>query len=88
MKIVELHPALDCNNIATALRNIADDIESGAYDFDPSIAVLVIGDDTERTTRDGPVLNFNWQTHGLGKAGFFASKGLLACAMASFDGGD
>lgn len=88
MNVVELPLARDCHNIATALRNIADDIEAGAYDFAPDLAVVVLGRDNERITTDGPVLSFNWQTHGLGKCGYFAVKGLLASAISSFDGGE
>jgi hypothetical protein len=88
MNVIELPLARDCHNIATALRNIADDIEAGAYDFDPEMAVVVLGRDSERMTTDGPVLSFNWQTHGLGKSGFFAAKGLLAAAISDFSGGD
>lgn len=88
MNVVELPLARDCHDIATTLRNIADDIEAGAYDFDPDMAVVVLGRDNERMTTDGPVLSFNWQTHGLGKCGYFAAKGLLASAINSFDGGE
>jgi hypothetical protein len=86
MNIVELKPQLDCEGIAKALRAIADDVEAGAYDFDPTLAVVVLGAEIERKDRNGITLSFDWQTHGLGKAGFFASKGLLAVAAASFDG--
>lgn len=85
-EIVELRPKLDCENIAAALRNVADDIEAGAYAFDPTLAVLVLGRETERRDREGVRLNYNWQTHGFGKTSFFASKGLLAAAAAKFEG--
>ena len=87
MQIVELRPKLDCHDIAKALRNIADDIEAGNYDFDPTLAVLVLGMENDRQERDGPVMNFNWQSHGLGKCGFFAGKGLLAAAIARWEAG-
>lgn len=35
MKVVELHPHHECEDIVQGLRNIADDIEQGNYDFDP-----------------------------------------------------
>lgn len=86
MKIVPLKQEHDCENIAVALRNIAADIESGAYDFDPSLAIVVLGRESVRSDRTGIVDSYQWQSHGLGKATFFASKGLLASALNEFDG--
>lgn len=86
MQVVELRPKLDSEDIAKALRNIADDVEAGNYDFDPTMAVVVLGTESERKDREGCTLNYNWQTHGLGKCGFFAAKGLLAVAAAKFEG--
>ena len=86
MKIVELAPKQNCNDIAKALRNIADDLDAGAYGFDPNMAVVVLGYETERFTKEGPVMRYNWQTHGLGKVGVFGARGLLAAAMGSFEG--
>lgn len=88
MNVVELKPQLDCEEISTALRAIADDIEAGAYDFDPTTAVVVLGREVERKDRNGITLNFDWQTHGLGKSGFFVTKGLLACAISKMEGGN
>ena len=89
MQVVPLHRDMDCNNIATALRNIADQIEAGDYEFAPDMAVLVVAQESDRKTLDGHILNYNWQSHGLGKCGYFASKGLLAAALARFEcGGD
>lgn len=88
MNIVELAPKLDCNDIAAALRNIADDIEAGEYRFDPTLAVLVLGRETERRDRDGISVSTDWQTHGLGKCGQLAAKGLMACAQMRFDSED
>ncbi len=88
MNIVSLPLRHDCHDMAAVLRNIADDIENGAYDFAPTMGVLVIGTETERATKDGPVVSFNWQTHGLGNCGHFAAKGLLACAVNSFESND
>jgi len=85
MQIVQLHPKPDCHDIATALRNIADDIEAGAYRFAPDMAVVVLGRESERQWRDDISVGYDWQTHGLGKCGFFAAKGLLTVAAASFD---
>ena len=85
MSVVELHPEHDCWDIVKALRNIADDIERGAYSFEPTLAVVVLGRETERYKRDGPALNYEWQTHGLGKVGYFSGKGLLAAATAHFE---
>ncbi len=87
MNLVELHPRLDCYDIAKALRNIADDIDQGSYEFDPTIAVVVLGRESERRTIDGPAVGYNWQTHGLGECGYFAAKGLLASAMTKFECG-
>jgi hypothetical protein len=86
MQVVELRPKMDCENIAKALRNIADDIEAGVYDFDPNAAVVVLATESKRRERDGDVLSYDWQTHGLGKAdGFFAAKGILASAVTRFE---
>ena len=85
-KVVELRPALACDDMVKVLRNIADDIEAGKYDFDPKFGALVLATETERRDRDGVTLGFRWQTHGLGKCGIFAAKGMLAAAAASFDG--
>lgn len=87
MQVVPLHPKMDCEGIATALRNIADQIEAGNYDFDPTLAVLVLGRESERKDIGGITMGFNWQTHGLGKCGFFAAKGLLGVALARFETG-
>lgn len=85
IKIVDLRPKLDCNDIVKCLRNIADDIESGKYDFDPTMAVLVVGRETKKQDRNGSVVGYRWTTHGLGDVGYFASKGLLACAVHDFE---
>ena len=86
IKVVELRPKLDCNDIAKCLRNIADEIESGEYDFDPTMAVLVVGRESSKQDRDGMIMGYNWMTHGLGKLGYFSGKGLLACAVRDFCG--
>lgn len=86
MKIVELRPQHDCENIGKALRAIADDIEAGAYEFDPTIAAVVLGREDVRSDRDGVFDAWRWQTHGLGKATFFTVKGLLAAAAADTNG--
>lgn len=85
MKIVELKPKLDCHDIAKGLRNIADDIEGGKYAFDPTLAVVVLGVESEKRDRDGITASFNWQTHGLGDACYFAIKGLLGCSLSRFE---
>ncbi len=85
-EVVTLHPPMVCVDVVAAMRAIADDIEAGRYEFEPTMAVVVIGCETERRVSDGMTLNFNWQTHGLGKTSFFAAKGLLACATAKFEG--
>lgn len=88
MKVVELKPKPDMFEVATALRNIADEIEAGAYDFDPTLAVVVLATESQRHDRLGVSVEFDWQTHGIGeKCGFFTAKGLLGCALARFDQG-
>ncbi len=88
MEVVPLHPELACADLVKALRNIADDIESGAYEFEPNIAVVVLGMEHQRRDADGISVKQAWQTHGLGeKAGYFVTKGLLAAALSDFDGG-
>lgn len=88
MNVVELQPNHDCYDLAKALRNVADDIEAGNYNFDPTLAVLVLGRETERRDRDGVSVSTDWQTHGLGKCGQLAARGLLACALSRFDSQD
>lgn len=88
MNVVEMAPKLDCHDLAKSLRNVADDIEAGRYDFDPTLAVLVLGRETERRDRDGVSISTDWQTHGLGKCGQLAAKGLLASALSRFDSQD
>ncbi len=88
LSVVPLHPELACADIVKALRNIADDVEAGRYDFEPNMAVVVLGMDHQRQDRDGISIRYAWQTHGLGKnATYMAAKGLLASALGSFDGG-
>ena len=86
VSLAEVRPNPDCLDIAKALRNIADDVEAGKYDFEPTIAVLVLGQENTRREPDGIVDRFCWQSHGLGNATFFASKGLLAAASSNFEG--
>ena len=87
MKVVPLHPRLACEEIVNALRNIADDIEAGSYDFDPNLAVLVLAQESQRRDGGGFVVSYNWQTHGIGeKATIFTTRGILASAVARFDG--
>lgn len=87
MKVVPLHPALPCADLVAALRNIADEIESGNYDFAPDIAVVVLAAESQRRDAEGIVSTYDWQTHGLGeKASVFATRGVLASALSSFDG--
>ena len=86
MKVVELRPKPDIFDVATVLRNIADEIDAGAYDFDPTLAVLVLATETSHHDRLGVSVNFDWQTHGIGeKCGFFTAKGLLGSALTRFD---
>ena len=86
MKVVQLHPELDCYGISKALRNIADDIEAGAYVFDPTMAVVVLATETHRRDSDGVSASFDWQTHGLGKdTGIFMARGILASALGKMD---
>jgi hypothetical protein len=77
----------DCADLVKALRNIADDIEAGAYDFDPQFAVLVLGVETQRRDLDGFSIYHRWQTHGLGESATpFRVRGLLSSAIQRFDG--
>lgn len=86
MNIVELKPKHDAFEVATALRNIADEIEAGAYDFHPTLAVVVLATEETKHDRAGVTVSFDWQTHGLGeKCGYFTAKGLLGCALSRFD---
>lgn len=86
MEVVELRPALDCDDIAQGLRNIADDIEAGEYGFTPTLASIVLGRETEHRDRNGVGVSFEWKSHGLGRTSVFAAKGLLAAALTSFEG--
>lgn len=87
MNVVELRPSLDCDEIVKGLRNIAHEIEAGAYNFAPTQVVVVLGRETEHRDRNGISSSYEWQTHGLGKTSVFAGKGLLAAALTSFEGG-
>ena len=86
MNVVELRPERDAENIAKALRNIADDIEAGAYDFDPLTAVVVLAREDASVGRETETQTYRWQTHGLGKCSIFAARGILATAANRFDG--
>lgn len=86
VEIVQLRPALGCDDIVQGLRTIADDIEAGAYDFAPTQVVVVMGRETEHRDREGISSSYQWQTRGLGKTSVFAGKGLLAAALSSFEG--
>lgn len=89
MNVIELKPKPDAFDLAKALRNIADDIEAGAYSFDPNMAVVVLATEIRQHDREGVSEGFNWQTHGLGeKCGYFACKGVLASALARFECGE
>ena len=84
-ELVELRPKLDCEDVVKALRNVADDLEAGRYDFDPTLAVLVLGREATRRDRDAIVDSYQFQSHGFGQCSFFASKGLLASALGKFE---
>jgi len=81
MKVVELHPNLTCEDIAKGLRVVADDIEAGRYHFVPTLAVLVVGAESERKDNGGITQGYNWQVHGFGRGSYFTWKGLLASAL-------
>lgn len=87
MKVVELRPDLPCDDIVQGLRNIADQIEAGEFAFTPTMAVIVLGDESVERTRDMIIDRFSWQSHGLGKTSYFAAKGLLAAALNRSEGG-
>lgn len=85
LKVVEM-PRAGSDDIAKTLRAIADDIDARAYDFEPSLAIVVLGYEHTRVDMKGRIDHFRYQTHGLGNATFFAMKGLLASALSYFDG--
>ena len=86
MNVVELHPGLACEDIVKALRNIADDLEAGEYDFKPNMAVLVIAREEQKRDGSGFTISYDWQTHGLGeRTSFFAAKGILAASLSRFE---
>lgn len=87
MQVVELHPRHPCEDLVQGLRNIADEIEAGSFEFDPNIAVILLA--MESQSRDGHGFNqsYQWQTHALGeRASYFTVKGLMGSALANFDG--
>lgn len=87
MNVVELRPNHNCLDIVKGLRAIADDIEAGAYGFEPELAAIVLGFDQQKLERDGVAVRYGWQTHGLGeKATAFTTRGLLASALNDFNG--
>ena len=87
MEVVELHPKHPCEDLIQGLRNIADDIEAGEYDFDPNIAIVVLARESQSRDSHGFNQSYNWQTHALGeRATYFTVKGLMGSALTSFDG--
>lgn len=87
MNIVELRSQHDADDVVKALRNIADDIEAGEYDFAPNMAVLVLARETVSRERDGLRVGFGWRTHGLGeKCTVFTARGILQSAACSSEG--
>jgi hypothetical protein len=88
MKVVELHPARDADDVVKALRNIADDIERGEYRFVPSGAVVILATEEERRLRTDTLYSWDWQTHGIGKLAEhgFSARGIMASALAAWDG--
>ncbi|MEW4469020.1 hypothetical protein AB1K62_14430 [Parasphingorhabdus sp. JC815] len=86
MRVVPLHPRRDKDDLATALRNIADEIEAGDYDFDPSMAVVVLADERAQRGPDGDMITYNLQTHGIGaRCSYFTSKGIMAAALTEYE---
>lgn len=82
MEVVPLRKKASAGDIPKTLRQIAYDIENGVYDFEPDLAVLVVGRETVTKERDGgQIQNFEWTTHGLGEVSFFKTQGLLAAAL-------
>lgn len=88
MEILTFPGKPESHDIVKALRNIADDIEAGRYDFEPTIGALVLGHETVRRDLDGELYNFGWETHGLGGIGVFETRGLLASAASKFGPGN
>ena len=87
MKVIQLHPHMDAGDVSKALRNIADDIDAGRYDFAPNLAAVVLARETTRRTQDSEDCAYQWQTHGLGLgATVFRVRGLLSTAATQFDG--
>lgn len=89
MEVVELHPKQDADDIVAALRNIADEIERGDYEFTPTIAVVVFAAEHIRKTREGSSGQTAWATHCLGEnASEFMARGVLTTAANRFDSAD
>lgn len=84
MKVLNFPSEHPCENIVRALRNIADDIENNEYGFEPTLAVLVLGRESQQRELGGFSISFDHQTHGLGDATVFSARGLLASAVAQF----
>ena len=75
----------EADDIVTALRNVADEIERGEYDFKPTMAVLVCADEEATSTGGSYMLGI----HGLGVRGQsqLMCMGVMQAALSDLAGG-
>lgn len=85
MSVVALHKPRPCEEVPATLRRIADEIDSGEYDWPITTAVLILGHtDAELPNGDGDLTQRNyWETYGMGpRADVFTVRGLLMPVLA------
>lgn len=82
MELLELHPSRDADDIVKGLRNIADQIESGDYPFNPDTIIVVTALQSSRRMIGAERFTAEFETHSLGvHSGFYETKGILAAAL-------
>lgn len=87
LSVVELRPKHACTDIVQSLRNLADDIEQEKYDYQPDMALVILGAESRTQVPDGFVDKFEWSSHGMGEMTFFQGQGLAATFLYQSEGG-
>lgn len=79
-EIAVLHPERNADDIVTALRAIANDIEAGVHGL-CTTAVVVIGHTNSRPAEDGELVSYHHEVFGAGpRHDPFTVRGLLFTA--------
>lgn len=90
--ILQLHQPKPCNDVASSLRRLADQIEAGEHgDWPVTTCIVVLGHtDAEYPASDGMLVQSNhWGTYGFGpRTDIFTTRGLLATAIRNWGDDD